>query len=371
MTDIRAVDGAGWSGAGPHRDLPALDRAHGGNPRISGIDGLRAVAILLVMTAHAGLGHIMPGGFGVTVFFFLSGYLITTLLRIEQARSGRIHLGAFYARRAVRILPPLYLTLALVVALAAAGWITAPLSAPSLGLDLVFLTNYAGALGVQATTPIPLWSLDVEEHFYLAFPALFTVLAAPHPRRLVPVLAAVCVVVLAVRFATFPTAGRPDIYYWSHTRIDSIMFGALLAVWQNPVLDEGAWRPARGHVAIALGIVLLTFVVRSPLFRETVRYSLQGGALFVLFSAAIQARGVVARVLNGRTLRVVALLSYTLYLAHFPLLAATERLGAPWSVAIAYLLSFAWAAALYLLVERPLARWRKRSLRRASLATAG
>ena len=85
---------------------------------IPSLDGLRAVAFLLVFVAHSGLDNVVPGGFGVTVFFFLSGYLITTILRIEAQKTGTISLGKFYLRRAFRILPPLYVTLALGYALA-------------------------------------------------------------------------------------------------------------------------------------------------------------------------------------------------------------------------------------------------------------
>ncbi|WP_198355502.1 acyltransferase family protein [Sphingomonas sp. MA1305] len=332
--------------------------------RIPGIDGLRALAILIVMVSHAGLGRFIPGGFGVTIFFFLSGYLITTLLRIEYGRNGRINLPAFYMRRVLRILPPLYLTLALVVALALIGIINVAVTPVNLALDTLFLTNYAGVLGLPSSTPIPLWSLDVEEHFYLLFPACFAALALWRGSRIARMLGAICLLTLLVRIATFAIIGEGEIYYWSHTRIDSIIFGAVLAVWQNPMLDEEAWRPRPMHVAAALLVIALTLAIRAPAFRETIRYTLQGAALFVLFSAAIQARGIVARLLDQRWLRIVALLSYTLYLVHMPMLVATRSLGL-WSVPTAYLLAFAWAAAMYVFIERPLARRRQRSLRKA------
>src|ERR1700676_4428869 len=80
---------------------------------IPSLDGIRAIAALLVFIAHAGLEDRVPGGFGVTIFFFLSGYLITTLLRTEYATCGRINLKNFYIRRAYRIWPPMYIALAL------------------------------------------------------------------------------------------------------------------------------------------------------------------------------------------------------------------------------------------------------------------
>src|ERR1700688_5195959 len=79
---------------------------------IPSLDGIRALAALMVFVAHAGLGDLVPGGFGVTIFFFLSGYLITTLLRIEHSEQGSISLGKFWLRRMLRILPPFYLVLA-------------------------------------------------------------------------------------------------------------------------------------------------------------------------------------------------------------------------------------------------------------------
>jgi len=77
------------------------------NGVIPSLDGLRAVSISIVLVSHAGYGNVVPGGLGVTIFFFLSGYLITTLLLDERKRSGRIDIGKFYIRRAFRLFPPL------------------------------------------------------------------------------------------------------------------------------------------------------------------------------------------------------------------------------------------------------------------------
>ena len=96
---------------------------------IPALDGFRALAIAIVLTSHIGLERIVPGKFGVTLFFFLSGYLITTLLRREVARTGRIDFRAFYRRRAVRILPPLYITFAFFLLLSGVGLI-GPIALP-------------------------------------------------------------------------------------------------------------------------------------------------------------------------------------------------------------------------------------------------
>ena len=94
---------------------------------IPSLDGIRAVSILIVFVAHLGYDNIVPGGLGVTVFFFLSGYLITTLLRRELAKNGAISLPQFYLRRVLRILPPLYLIVGGATLLAVVGIINSPI----------------------------------------------------------------------------------------------------------------------------------------------------------------------------------------------------------------------------------------------------
>lgn len=352
-----------------------MESASARMPHLPVLDGLRAAAILIVMVAHAGLGRVVPGGFGVTIFFFLSGYLITSLLRIEASATGRIDLSAFYWRRTLRIFPPLYITLALTVAAWAAGLLPGTLGAGPVLLDAAFLTNYAHLFGPEHGVPVPLWSLDVEEHFYLLFATAFAAAFARMPAaRAARWCAVACAAVLAIRIAN--VALLEDYsrnYYWSHTRLDSILFGCCLALWQNPALDRAPWRPRAGHVALALATLAACLAIRAPAFRETLRYSLQGAALFVLFSAALQATGAARRVLASAPLRLVALLSYTLYLAHMPVTALVEHgLGVHAAVpreALGLALTFAYAGLMYVAVERPLARWRQR-LDRARRAPA-
>jgi peptidoglycan/LPS O-acetylase OafA/YrhL len=148
-------------------------------------------------------------------------------------------------------------------------------------------------------------------------------------------------------------------YYWSHTRLDSILFGCCLALWQNPAVDQGAWKPKQRHVLAALAVLLACLAVRSDAFRETVRYSLQGVALFVLFSAALQDRGLARGILGSAPLRWVALFSYTLYLVHMPALAVLEHYRIPAAPLVGIVVSLLYAAAMYRFVEAPLGRWRR------------
>ncbi|UZK67750.1 acyltransferase family protein [Sphingomonas sp. M1-B02] len=330
--------------------------------QIPALDGFRAIAILIVMVSHAGLGRVIPGGFGVTIFFFLSGYLITTMLRREVAQTGKVNLRAFYLRRSLRIFPPFYITLFLVAAIGVAGLFGEDVHAQFLVWDAFFLSNYAQQIAAYSNVPIPLWSLNVEEHFYIGFSLLFArVFVSMQPRRSATICLSLCAAVLCIRIANVALLDEySSNYYWSHTRIDSILFGSCLALWNNPVADENPWKPSRAHLLSAIGVLLICFAVRNPVFRETFRYTLQGACLFIVFSAAIQARGFFYTLLNCEVARRVALLSYTLYLAHFPLIALFTYLGVPFAALFGIAASVVYATVMYKMIEKPCGSLRRR-----------
>lgn len=142
-------------------------RAASPGPYFPSLDGIRAVAFFIVFIAHSQLLNDFPGGFGVTIFFFLSGYLITSLLREEARKTATISLKAFYLRRALRIFPPCYLTVILVSSLAAAGIVYNRESYFSLVSAFLYFSNYWNTLG-RGNLPAGLgilWSLAVEEHY--------------------------------------------------------------------------------------------------------------------------------------------------------------------------------------------------------------
>jgi len=328
---------------------------------IPALDGLRAAAIIIVMCSHIGLQRVVPGQFGVTLFFFLSGYLITTLLRAELQERGRIDFRRFYLRRVVRILPPMYITIGFFVLLSLAGLIR-PLAWWGLPFDFAFLTNYFPLSG----TPIGLWSLAVEEHFYFAFPLTLALLARRVSfARCAAIFLGFCIVVLAVRvWEVSRLADFVDVNFWTHTRIDSILFGSIMALWNNPVADDDNVLPVgvAGYV-VAAALLIPTFLVRDEAFRQTYRYTIQGVGLMVLFNTAIRDTGLVCRLLNNGFTKHVAILSYTLYLVHSGLIQAftpnddTHPL-APTLAALA--LAVGYAMLMHRLVERPLSNWRRK-----------
>ena len=328
---------------------------------IPALDGLRAVAIIIVMLSHVGLQRIVPGQFGVTLFFFLSGYLITTLMRAEIRERGRIDFRQFYLRRVVRILPPMYITIAFLTVLSAVGAVH-PLNWLGLPFDLAFLSNYFPVSGM----PIGLWSLAVEEHYYLAFPVIMGLLARRFPfAGCAAILLGLCVIVLGIRlWEVHQLVDFQQINFSTHTRIDSILFGSILALWNNPVADEVDVLPKKlAGYALAAVLLVPTFAIRDEAFRQTYRYTIQGFGLLVLFNTLIRDKGPAAAVFNNQVTRQIAILSYTLYLVHSGLILAFSPEDGTHPViatTAAFAASIGYAMAMHRLVERPLSAWRRK-----------
>ena len=342
---------------------------------IPSLDGLRAVSFLLVFAAHAGLEHFVPGGFGVTIFFFLSGFLITTLLRAEFEKNGVISIRHFWLRRTLRILPPFYLVLASALLIGLAVDPPGTLSPPAVTAQALQYTNYwivrHGYEGQPSGTGV-YWSLAVEEHFYILFPWFYILLqkAKLSARNQAAVLWGICVLVLAWRLVLVFVHHAPMVrtYLASDTRVDSILFGCALAVWKNPVLDDVALNERRwkyAYVPFAALLLACCLVERGDNFRETVRYSLQGAALTIVFIAAIRFQyWRVFAWLNSRAAVFIGLLSYSLYLLHLAVLLGIARAlpeaGLLVQGAVSLMISIALAWMIYIIVEKPCARLRRR-----------
>jgi len=350
---------------------------------IPSLDGIRAASFLLVFLAHAGLERAIPGGLGVTVFFFLSGFLITTLLRKELEETGGISLKQFYLRRALRIFPPFYTMLLGAAALSAAGVLAGPPQGAPLLAQVLHLANYwtvaHGYEGQIAGTGV-YWSLAVEEHYYLVFPALFVLLhrLLKTPLARAASLWGLCLLVLLWRCALVFGADAPmdRTYLATDTRIDSILFGCALA--GNPALDTQAPGIQRIWLRVLLpsgaALMLVSLLFRDDRFRETFRYTLQGVALYPLFVCAVRHPRLGAfRLLNHALVRRVGELSYSLYLVHHVVILGVQRwLPLPGAAqgAVALGLALLLSDAIWRFVEQPCARLRKRLTRMPAPALA-
>jgi peptidoglycan/LPS O-acetylase OafA/YrhL len=341
---------------------------------IPSLDGMRTIAFLLVFLSHSGAHNIVPGGFGVTVFFFLSGYLITTLLRREYEKNQFINFKHFYLRRIVRIWPAFYLVLFLGAILTLTGVLEGEMQLPGFLSQVLHYYNYYEAFvstsGIAPGTGV-YWSLAVEEHFYCLFPFLYISLlkrrVSPQRQRLI--IWGICLAILIWRCVLVFGMGATEsrIFHLSDTRIDSILFGCALAVTGNPVLDppygsDRLWK----YFVVPGGItlLLLSFLWRSPEYETTLRYTIQGIALHGLFIAAIRFPDWgVFQILNWSWMRFIGLLSYSLYLVHATVIEGVDlylpQISVALQGAISLLISFILAYAIYRYIELPFGKLRK------------
>jgi len=354
--------------------------AHKPSEAIASLDGIRAVAVSLVFLSHGGLGRFVPGGLGVTIFFVLSGFLITTLMRREHARSGTLELGAFYLRRWLRLMPPLFVVVAGVALAAALGLVQGEFSPLGLLAVLFYFGNYFVIATDFAGLPAGLgvvWSLAVEEHYYVVFPLLALALLGMRPARAAAVLGALCVAILGWRVALFlPGTPEPYIGMATDTRADAILVGCLLAFLRNPALEPIAPERPRRDLALALaclGVLLMTLVIRNEAFRQTLRYTLQGVAIApLIWLAVVYARRPAGSWLNLAPVAYLGTISYTVYLVHHVMLDAVAwhwpALGAAPTLLAGAVLTLAVAEPVRRYVEQPCARLRRRLHERAAHA---
>ncbi|MGW3131017.1 acyltransferase family protein [Streptomyces sp. NPDC001123] len=363
-------------GSGGGRGFPSARRGGG---RVAGLDGLRTVAVVLVIVYHVEPDLVPGGSVGVDVFFTISGFVITRLLVAEYARTGRIRLWSFYRRRWLRLMPAL-LVMCAVAALLSAGfalplfdgaWAAAVLAAGSV-VNLV----RAADPGTYSDLTAPLghtWSLGVEEQFYLAWPLLLLVLLRHATARAVLGGAAVlCVLPVLWRTVLWDPAAAHRIYNGPDTRADQLLVGALLALVLARLRAEdprlALLRRWAGRLC-PLALTLLALIAWQIPITETNRwnplwYTVGFLAAAVLSACVVAALELCPRAWPSRLLSpavpvwVGRNLSYGMYLWHYPVIRLLSDLGVHGGRLLPAGLAATLAAALasYVLVERPLLR---------------
>jgi len=348
------------------------------------IDGLRAISVLGVMAFHLGVARI-PGGFvGVDVFFVVSGYLITGLLAADLENSS-FSLARFYERRIRRIAPALVVVLAATTTAAAAVLYPVPfrdygdsLLAATLSASNVYfwLTSNYFAPSAAEQPLLHTWSLAVEEQFYLVFPLMLAALYRLPRRAMLLVLGSVVAASFAgsaILVRTDPTAA----FYLPHSRAWELGLGALLALKAAPRLKAPWLTPLLGLIGLALiAGSMLKLGAETP-FPGVAALAPCLGAALVIYAG--EDGGFVSRLLSWRPLAFVGLISYSLYLWHWPLIALTRiatgasNLSHLQQASIAGL-SLILAALSWRFVEQPFRRMqtpRPVLFRRAGVAAAG
>ena len=345
------------------------------------LDGLRGVAVAGVLLFHAGFSWAVGGFLGVSTFFTLSGFLITSLLIRERKATGSIRLGAFWGRRVRRLMPAAFLTLGLIVlygALAATPEQVQALRGDVLGA-LGYVANWHFLFSGQSyaqlfSSPSPVehfWSLAIEEQFYFVFPLLAVgVLAmARGSRRALGVTLGLLAIgsVLLTTVLYNPGGDTSRVYYGTDTRAAELLVGGVLAVLFSRRLVIRRYIPRLIVLSIGTAALVATIVV----WATTDQYSnwlYEGGlGLYALGSAAIIAAalqpGLVRNALSIAPLRWLGRISYGVYLIHWPvyLWLSPNRTGlSPWPLFLLRLaVTLALAVGSYHLVEQPIRRGRR------------
>ncbi len=329
------------------------------------IDGLRAVAVVPVVLHHAGFSAV-PGGFvGVDIFFVISGFLITRILT-REIRDGQFSLLSFYERRARRILPALFIVL---VACLAVGWFLLLPSqydalARSTAATLLFVSNvwfwdaagdYFGR-GVELAPLLHTWSLAVEEQFYLGFPILLWVMAKQSRRFWVGVIALISLISLGLSiWAT--TAAPIANFYFTSMRVWELGLGALLAIGAFPALRRPLVAEVIGLIGLAIILSSIVLISDNTPFPGLMAVPPCAGAAFLIW-AGMNNTTSAGRLLALRPIVWIGLISYSLYLWHWPVLvAARVQNGSAdlpaMTAMICVFLSVLLAAASLYLIERP------------------
>lgn len=323
------------------------------------LDGLRAISVLIVVAFHANVPLARGGMIGVDVFFVISGYLITAILRSELEKSGSIDLRNFYIRRFWRLMPALLLAMA-------GTYLFYKLVRPQTDINgdiiasLLYYADYRIALGHVTTTIKHTWSLAVEAQFYLLWPLFLLATRRLGDKMLFRLLLAMFVTATIWRcFDILAWHDWPRTYYSFDTRLSGLFLGAALAV--------SGWRldPAKAGPVGILSILLLAYLCLTLRWKHVA--SLTTGVLLAEFAAvglilAIGAQtSVVARALSAPWLVYIGTLSYSIYLWHYGLAVVVRHALDP---ALSFAVTFGVAAALsalsYRFVEAPCLAWSRR-----------
>jgi peptidoglycan/LPS O-acetylase OafA/YrhL len=309
------------------------------------------------------------GALGVTIFFVISGYLITHLLLREHANTGTISLRNFYVRRAFRILPPCYFYILVVCILAALGYLS--ISRIQAASALLFIWDYFPKV---KTWPLDhLWSLSVEEQFYILWP-ISLIACLRKSRATAQRVALACILIaplLRVSTHFIHSDYSNQIYYMFHTRLDSLMFGCLVALSQGESWFERIYRQTSRFVYVMIGIVLLV----SPLltlrfggaYIYVVGYSVDGFCIAIsLLWLVRNSKSPLGTALNWGPIKKIGILSYSLYIWQ-TLFLHDDRSFSFGRLAIDLGSVFACAAFSYFAVERPSLKLRNRFISRRHL----
>ena len=339
--------------------------------RIPSLDGLRAVSLTLVLLAHlAGTRHFPislhtlerfgdVGSFGVRIFFVISGFLITGLLLDELRDSGRISLPGFYVRRFFRIFPAAYTFIAVAFVLDRLGLIQ--LLHGELLAGLTYTMNFHRP---QSNWMVHLWSLSVEEQFYLTWPAILFIAGLRGARWVALAQIVIAPILRFVIWFHFPAHRH---FQEFETAMDSIATGCLLALcrpWVAGWATYGAFLRSRWFYLVPLAVVAACIVAEHSFIAYMAHDSIMNVGIAVCLDRFVRFPDDAAgRLLNWRPVSYLGTMSYSIYLWQ-QLFVTRGSTSLSQTFPISLLLIFATGLASFYLVEKPMLRLRSRLERR-------
>jgi peptidoglycan/LPS O-acetylase OafA/YrhL len=348
--------------------------------RVASLDGLRGATVIIVLVSHMEVIvpiptlAVVPGGtVSLDSFFVLSGFLITSLMLREQLRTDRINTKGFYTRRAVRLLPPLLAVLVFQAIVALSSGISYHEEWTSLASVGFYYSNWklafnSGALGGNIAPGLQhLWSLALEEQFYLIWP-LVTILFLTIRTKLRTVVIVLTVLIVGIAIHRAMMYNGPASWYAdfirTDTRADGILLGCLLAhLWMR-------YREPQRGVKIAAWIAALFLLICLPTVNTMGPFLFDGGisaidlACAVIILALLQGQWKGSKFFSFKPFLILGTVSYALYLWHLPIYFGIRYHAGGWPtpvrVSVAVLATFFFTALSWFFIEKPALEWKDR-----------
>ncbi|MEI8185222.1 MAG: acyltransferase family protein [Chlorobiaceae bacterium] len=308
------------------------------------IDGLRAVAVLAVMFFHAGIPGFSGGFVGVDVFFVISGFLITSII-LKEIDAGQFSIARFYERRIRRIFPALFPVIAFTSVVAT--FLYDPISLKSVGASIYYTTFFVSNIflcvdsgyfnAASITKPLlHTWSLAVEEQFYIFFPLLLIAISRFAKKRYLPWLLGISLVSFSLSiYGTYandvtsiwpPNDNQVVTFYFVTTRAWELLFGSFLALGVIPQLQSTVQRNIVSIIGLGLIVFSVCLYTEATIFPGITAMSPVLGSSLIIYSGIGEGMSIIKKFLSLKPMVFIGLISYSLYLWHWPLIAFTKYL---------------------------------------------
>lgn len=353
--------------------MNAFDQRYNNKNYFKSLDGLRAIAVLIVLTAHAGSPYPRSGGVGVDIFFVLSGFLITSILSSEAERFGCICLRNFYSRRFLRLLPCLLLTCFFVTIWTIATKKYIPVK--EIVITLTYTANWAYALfNVDLSLLAHCWSLAIEEQYYIIWPFVIVIMERVTKNTLLKaiILLSVALLIAMYRYGVVGYYSAARIYFGLDTHMDGLVMGSSLCYFIKKNSSDGGITKAKswvlGYVLVPTAIILIMVIMKimtwtDPLMGKIGFWVVASATLVIIADLVAGTHSIIRKPLSLMPVVYIGRISYGIYLWHYPIFMIIKHnypeINFVYLMPIKFGVSIFVASLSYSLVEVPFLRLKK------------